>query len=384
MRELIPDSGSGIQSGKFVIYVLCFLLGLAMYQTAAAQQSNGSRSFYLGFTYQPHDWSQTAFDETYDFIGRNSDLIFHYLDDGVPWPEAHAGTPFHRQVESNLDNRLKRLGADQKIAVGVNFLGRDRRSLADYWGEHDGLPRSGVWAGLAIGDDDVIAAYTAYCRSLIRRFKPDYFIYGMEVDSVNLDVSGPAFQNLEKMIAGTYTSLRKEFPGLALVLTFFLGPDEDLHQRMSMVQRLLAYTDIYAVSTYPYLFDGIGGNSENIPADLFSRVRRFIGDKPFAVAETGFNAKPWRVPSRLIWIPGSEESQAAYIEFLLAESNKLNAEFVNWWVPRDLDAIWQIMKASGADPMLSQWNSNGITDADGKARPGLTVWRRWLNKKMAR
>jgi hypothetical protein len=38
------------------------------------------------------------------------------------------------------------------------------------------------------------------------------------------------------------------------------------------------------------------------------------------------------------------------------------------------------MKDAGADPILSQWNSNGLVDADGKHRQGFDVWKSWLNK----
>ncbi|MES9850741.1 MAG: hypothetical protein ABW170_02780 [Candidatus Thiodiazotropha sp. L084R] len=141
-------------------------------------------------------------------------------------------------------------------------------------------------------------------------------------------------------------------------------------------------TDIYAVSIYPYLLDGIAGNSEKIPRNLFSRVRSYIGDKPFGVAETGFNAKTWRVLSRFIWIPGNEESQAGYIKFLMDESNKLNAKFVNWWVPRDLDMLWERMKDAGADPVMSQWNSNGLVNSQGTPHQGLEFWKTWLKKPL--
>ena len=70
------------------------------------------------------------------------------------------------------------------------------------------------------------------------------------------------------------------------------------------------------------------------------------------------------------------------LEFLLKESNKLNATFVNWWVPRDLDALWEIMKENGADPALSSWNSCGLVDAQGKPRQGLKIWKSWLNKPL--
>jgi len=136
---------------------------------------------------------------------------------------------------------------------------------------------------------------------------------------------------------------------------------------------LSAYTHIYSM-------ESLGTRRKYLK--IFSRVGHYIGDKPFAVAETGFNAKTWRVLSKFIWIPGNEASQANYVDFLLSESNKLGARFVNWWVPRDIDALWLKMKEAGADPLLSQWNSNGLVDSKGSPRRGFMIWREWLNKKI--
>lgn len=210
-----------------------------MNQFASAQESSNTRSFYLGLTYQPYDWSEQAFEETYSFIANNSDMIFHYFDDGVPWEEASSDSKYHNNVESQLNERMKHIRKNQKITVGVNFLGKDRRTVAFYWGKEDSLPRSGKWANYGINHPDVISAYISYCRSMIKRFNPDYFIYGMEVDSVELDITSKEFQALETVITRTYIELREEFPNLPLVLTFMLAPEEDMHKRKIMVQRLL-------------------------------------------------------------------------------------------------------------------------------------------------
>lgn len=377
-------------SEVFSLLFLCCLIGIkcslaffifsSISQVVYADTSTDKRSFYLSFTFQPHDWSEQAFEETHSFIEKNGDMIFHYFDDGVPWQEAFQGSEYHKNVESQLNHRIEYLNRRKKIAVGVNFLGKDRISLASYWGETDSLPLRGKWTSRSIDDPDVIKSYISYCRSMIERFSPDYFIFGMEVDSVVLNISSEEFEKLEYTISSVYTSLRNEYPNLPLILTFTLTPPDEMRSRLPMVRRLLQYTDVYAVSVYPYLFDGIAGDSANIPENLLSGVRTYIGNKPFAIAETGFNAKSWRLLRRLIWIPGSEESQAGYVNFLLRESEKLNAVFVNWWVPRDLDRLWEKMRQSGADPMLSQWNSNGLVDSQGKPRPSLENWRRWLGK----
>lgn len=364
---------------RVLLRMITFMCLLASSLTMA-QEKPDTRSFLLGFTYQPYDWSERAFEDTYSFINQNSDMVFYYFDDGVPWQEAATNSPYHNNVETLLNKRLAHVADNQKVAVGVNFLAKDRLSLAAYWGEEDALPRSGRWANRDVNDPNVIKAYVSYCKNMIRRFKPDYFVYGMEIDSVEMDVSSKEFIALEEMTSIVYTELRQEFKDLPLVLTFMLAPEKDMQIRKKMVKKLLPYTDIYAVSLYPYLFDGIGGDADKLPTGLLSKVKSYIGNKPFAVAETGFNAKTWRVLSRAVWVPGNEQSQAKYVDFLLREASKMDALFVNWWVPRDLDALWIKMKNAGADPMFSQWNSNGLLTSKGEHRQGLKIWRQWLDK----
>jgi len=150
-----------------------------MCQTLKAQQLIDSRSFYLGFTYQPYDWSDQAFEDTYSFIDKNSDMIFHYFDAGVPWKEASTESKYHSSVDLEFNNRLKHKRKNQKVTIGVNFLAGDRRSLAPYWGKQDNTPLTGKWAKRGVAHPEVISSYVTYCRSMISRFKPDYFIYGM-------------------------------------------------------------------------------------------------------------------------------------------------------------------------------------------------------------
>lgn len=364
----------------------CGVLILGVYKIAVTQENPGERearaparrSFDLGLTYQPHDFTDAAFSETYDLIAKHADLIFHYMGDGVPWTEAADGKPYHPNVEKTFRERAARNRPGQKVGLGISFLDSRRQNLALYWGENDSMPRPGKWRNRSFRDPAVISAYLAYCRDLLRRFKPDYFIYGMEVDSFAFDPRGAKFNAIKNFTARVYGTLKAEYPDLPVLLSFVLLPEKEMREREVMTRALLQYSDMYAVSAYPYLFDGIGGNAEKLPSAFFSRVRGLMGDKPFAVAETGFNAKPWRVLSRFIWVDGKERWQAHYVRFLLEESQKLDARFVNWWVPRDLDALWEKMKASGADAMLSQWNSCGLADARGRPRKGLNVWDSWL------
>lgn len=277
----------------FVILVLWLTLTL---NNSWAQTQN-HRSFHMAFTYQPHDWSEDAFKKTYDFIQKNADGIFLYFDDGVPWPEALSGKPFHENVEADLNKKAEMVQKYKKTFVAVNFLGKDRASKAKYWAEEDSTALPDDWKKKPLNHPDVITAYINYCKTIINKFDPDIFIYGMEIDAIVRSTSDPDFVTLKFFISEVYNALRAEYADLDLSLSFVLLPKEEMLKKHEMIKALLPYSDIYTVSTYPFLFDGVAGNAKKIPEDLFTQIHAYIGDKPFAIAETGFNAKPWIVLS---------------------------------------------------------------------------------------
>lgn len=211
--------------------------------------------------------------------------------------------PYHPHVEADIQRRIDRQKEGQQVLVAVNMLASDRVSLTGYLAEIDGLERPGIWKDKDFDDADVIKAYLNYCRDLIQRLNPDYLMYGFEIDAAIIDPESARFQKLLVMVREVYTTLKQEYPDLKVVLGFNLGDAEYMEQRKAAISKLLPYTDIYAVSTYPFKFDGIGGDASNIPADWFTKVRQIAPDKRFAVAETAFIAKNFTHPTLGMWIP---------------------------------------------------------------------------------
>ena len=351
------------------------------------------RSFRMGFTYQPYDWSDEAFAKTFHLIGKHGDLIAHYFDNGIPWPEAFHGLPYHPHVEEDIQRRISHQQESQEVLLAVNLLASDRISLAGYLAETDGMERPGIWKNKDFNDPDVIRAYLNYCQDLIKRFKPNYLLYGFEIDSAIIDPESDRFQKLLIMLREVYTTLKQENPNLNIVLGFNLGDTEYMKERENVIQKLLPYTDIYAVSTYPFIYSGIGGDSRNIPSDWFSKVQNLAPGKPFAVAETAYLAKDFTHPTQGLWIPFQKERllifgrakwQANYIRFLLESAQKLKAVFVNVWAIRDLDRLFEKIDAGGgeyAEPMWKLIRHSGLFDAEGKPRESLAIWEAWRQLK---
>ncbi|MFN4204733.1 MAG: hypothetical protein ACK4GM_17030, partial [Tabrizicola sp.] len=115
-----------------------------------------------------------------------------------------------------------------------------------------------------------------------------------------------------------------------------------------------------------------------LPEDWFRKIAAVLPDKPFAVAETGFLAGDYRHLRHLVWIRAKPSDQATYVERLLTEAHRLNAEFVIWYVPVDYDRLWEKMSAQGMDAWFAQWMRSGLWDAALQERPALAVWKSWL------
>ncbi len=331
------------------------------------------RSFYMGVTPAPHDETPAGINEAYAFVRTYTDINVHHFDDGVPWPEALAGTPYHPNVEKKLQERTDRLVKGRRTYVAVTAI--REHGLTGYWAKDSRMDLPEPWTHKSVDDPEVVRAYLAFCRDLIRRFHPDYFAYGIEVN-MNDRPLWKASVSLAKQIYGV---LKAEHPGLRV----FVSIQVDVfwqHEREQAedLQQILPYTDYIAVSAYPYFFDY--PDPAKLQRTFFSRIRAFAPEKPFAVAETAFTAKDVeafgkKIPGRLAW-------QYAYLRWLLEESNRLKAEFLVWFFYRDYDALWNKMKFLRpffpAVEVFKVFKNDGLLDGDGHDRPTTVTWRAWL------
>jgi len=363
------------------------LIGMAGLYSHAEQRQ---RSFLLGFAYQPHDWNEGAFDYAFDKVAEYGDIIGVFFDGHVPWQEAYENRAYHPVQEKEIQKRLNGIRQHTNLLLGLSILGGDRVSLAGNLGKTE-APRRGQWKDRTFDHPDVIAAYLNYCRDMINRFDPDYFVYVMEVDAGLKETDDPRFQSLLNAVKQIYPVLKEEFPELPILLEFMLENDEEMKKREQVVAALLPYSDFYAVSSYPFLMTG--GDAANIPTNWFSRVREIAPDKPFAIVEGNHLAENFYHPTlgvsipgtdKKLLIPGREDWQADYIRFLLQEAQDLNAEFVLQWNIRDLDQLTELLTGGGSvldpdvEPFAALATDCGLFDEHGRARPASAIWKRWL------
>jgi len=337
------------------------------------------RSFRLGFTPFAYDLTLEAVETTYGLTGANSDIVAHHLDGGVPWPEALAGDPYHPNVEGDLDLRIGHYLPSQKVYLALTPISFVRDGMALYWGESVNMPLPSPWNSRGLDHPEVVAAYISHCLYMIERFQPDYMAYGIEVDLLAL--SDPvAYQQFAVLAEAVYPALKAEYPDLPIFLTFTIPHDEALEALRPFIEQVLPFTDMMAVSTYPFL-TGLEQPSQ-IPRNWFAKMRGLAPELPFAVAETGLIAEPLVLESLQLTIPGREWWQAQYVVRLLREADRLHAEFVIWFVPVDYDQLWDRFKDQGVDEFYKLWRDCGLWNGELHPRGSLFLWKHWLRRRL--
>jgi hypothetical protein len=366
--------------------VYAVVIGALLVLAAPAEALGGTgrarikqRSFHLGFTPFAYDLTLEAVETTYGLTGANSDIVAHHLDGGVPWPEALAGDPYHPNVLADLDMRLAHLLPSQKVYLALTPISFVRDGMALYWGETVNMPLPFPWNLRGFDHPEVIAAYLNYCLFMIERFQPDYMAYAIEVDLLAL--SDPAaYQQFAVLAEAVYPVLKAAYPELPIFLTFTIPHDEALEVLRPAIEQVLPFTDMMAVSTYPFL-TGLE-QPRQMPRNWFAKMRDLAPELPFAVAETGLIAEPLVLESLQLTIPGRESWQALYVRRLLREADRLHAEFVIWFVPVDYDLLWDRLKDQGVDEFYKLWRDCGLWDGDLYPRRSLFWWKKWLRRRL--
>jgi hypothetical protein len=347
-------------------------LAIALVLVAGPQdKERKSRPFHLGITPIPHDMAPEAVADLQKFAGENADLVSQKLDEGVPWPEALGVTPYDAGLDKKIEEASWR-PEGKKLLLSTTPLNGDKDGLAGHRGIVGNMPLPGAWATKDFDDPLVARAYLVWCRELIRRARPDYFVYVME--------GGVQFKNQARwkkfvpFVRDIYTALKKENPDLPLLITVSLEAyyENEANQRTALRQ-LLPYSDYVTVTALPNTKES---NPAKLPKDYFTRVAALGGGKPFAVAETAFLGEDLTLLG--FERAGKAAWQDDYLRWLLDDCAKLNAKFVVWMIPRDFDMLYdKFLKHTPLD-FFRIVKDTGLLDGAGKPRKSFETWQSWL------
>ncbi|MBI3140210.1 MAG: hypothetical protein HYZ15_16665 [Sphingobacteriales bacterium] len=308
-----------------VLFVLLVFFAGCRKKTAA-----DTRSFYMGVTPWPADFTDAELGNAYTFISGNCDMVSHHFDDGVPWEEAWQQQAMPVQLQQELNTRITKTAPGKKILLSVAPLNLTRKEKAEYYTRADvGITDSikQYWHSLAFNDPKVITAYVRYVSWLIDRLHPDFVNYGVESTVDTWDTH--SFDLYKLFLAAVYTQLKSRYPALPFFVSFMVYEDP---LALSLASQLLPYTDYITLSAYPYtsVSSSASGNTDPalFPADYFTRFPDLAPAKPFAIAETGYIAEDLDIPSFSLHRQGTAAWQKAYLEKICTLANERKARFI--------------------------------------------------------
>jgi len=100
------------------IYVLLVTLTVACrkHSTPVAE----SRSFYLGVTPWPADFTPDDITVAYNFINSHCDIVSHHFDEGIPYEETYTGSLIPQTLQNNISYRKHNTAAGKTILLSLN------------------------------------------------------------------------------------------------------------------------------------------------------------------------------------------------------------------------------------------------------------------------
>lgn len=343
--------------------------------------ADGTRSFYMGTTPWPADFTFSEVDTAYRFINDHCDIVSHHFDDGIPYDEAFNNTPMPPNFVQDVQTRLTKTAAGKKIMLSIAALAGFRIVKADYY--NNALTPNNIkdyWRQLPVNNSKVITAYVNYVSWLVDRFHPIYVNFGVESNSSGWD---PAqFILYKSFIAQVYPQLKLKYPNIPFYISFIV---DETNEGFNYASQLIGYTDLIGLSAYPYVTvsSSANGNTDpaNFPTNYFDKFSNLSTSKGLIFAETGYIAEDLHIPSYNLNKLGTAAWQKAYLELLLKFCNDKRAKIFIWFCSKDYDAGNNTLRNLGLfQDYFMLWQDTGLKDESGKERPAYSSWINWMKR----
>jgi hypothetical protein len=340
-----------------------------------------NRSFEMGLTMFPYDYTAKAIKDTKDFVSDNADLVLIPVEKGIPWEESLENEDFDEDVQAQIDVIVNNIPEDKDVLLRVSPFNEDKDDLANDWNVTGNEARSGDFKSVKFSDKNVIKAYTNYIVKLVELSNAETVIYAPDIN-LFLENNNDSWADFEKFSKSVYSNLKEKYPEKSFISTiqldnYYLNEDKEKEKLRSIME----YSDLIAVDCFPYAYSKYK-SPYKIPEDYFTKAREIDSRKAFAITDTSYIAENFKTDDSTV--KGSEEYQKDYIKLVLESVTNENARFVVWSINRDYDELWDIMEEKNQDKnkIFKTWKNTGLLDSEGNERASFVIWKKYLDKKL--
>jgi len=331
-----------------------------------------TRNFQMGFSTWIYAPSQESKDDTYRFIGKNSDIYSEHIDDKIPWDAWINNTVLPAEFTDDIASRASNKISNSQLVVSIGLLNGDRSNLAEDFDEN---PPSYT----ALNDQKIEDAYFKHVKYIIDALQPNYLVIAIEANELKIK-SPSKWDNYKSLIAAVKARVKQANPNLKISesITLHTLYQPDVSNPEEYITEIVDYAnqlDFVSISYYPFF------KNQHSKAE-FQQAFDFLHskiNKPIAFVETSHIAEDLSVTSFDLFIPGNTCEQNTYLETLLTNAQKENYEFVIWWAHRDFDALWNTFPEEAKD-LGKIWRNTGLLDDQGNERPAYSTWKHVFDK----
>ncbi len=356
----------------------CFFIQCKKNTTAEA-----TRSFYMGVTPWPADFTDAELNASYNFINNNCDIVSHHFDEGIPYEEAFHNSNWPAGLIAEVNTRKTKTSAGKKILLSSSALSLTRKSKAPYsrFSETVATDVKNRWEVMPVNNDSVVTAYVNYIVYLAETLQPTFINFGVESNEASW--SSADFALYKDFISKVYQRLKVIYPGLPLMVSFMVT---ELPSSLSLANQLMPYTDYIALSAYPYthVSSSASGNTNPalFPSDFFTRFIQLDTNKPFCFAETGYIAEDLVIPVFSLNKQGNAAWQNDYLQLICNLTNERRGKFIIWFCQKDYDAANNTLRSLGVyQDLYGLWEDTGLVDENNNKRPSYNTWLGWQQRR---
>lgn len=326
--------------------------------------------FLMGFQNIYYDNTLKSKYMTWYELNYYGNIVTVNIDQPVPWLETLNGAPITDAIHDTLLDIDQLDRSNHFLLLAIDPLDQSRNYLQD-------LPEE--IKPQQFSNEDLIKIFTEYCSALIEATKPAGFCFMKDLNK--LIVQHPEKQTeILNFLNKVYNNLKTRFPSTGIYFTINAETfwnsllNNDTFQAETL-RKAMGSSDLLGVSIFPF---EIFQSPYDIGEDYLEKIKEISRDKPFAITATGWPAEPVEDPAAIdLW--STPELQSVYLQWILRQGMELNALFVTWQMPTDLDLLWyNTLESNDSSASLRLWKDMGLQDSY-TPRISKFMWTNFLN-----